>query len=70
MSIALTLRVTGMTCEGCENAVKRTLTKLPGVKSVVASHAQQSVRVDYESASVTPDAIRAAIRELGYDVQA
>ena len=65
----LTLRVTGMTCGGCEHAVKRTLLKLPGVESVSASHSGQSVRVDYKAGSVTIGAISSAIESLGYEVQ-
>jgi len=65
----VTLRVTGMTCGGCENAVKRTLLKLPGVESVIASHSGQSVRVDYQPGSVTIGAISSAIASLGYEVQ-
>ncbi len=69
MSETLNLRVTGMTCGGCENAVTRTLMKLGGVTAVKASHAGQSVRVDFAPESVTPEAIRSAIEALGYDVQ-
>jgi copper chaperone len=69
MSDTLNLRVTGMTCGGCENAVARTLMKLAGVESVNASHNAQSVRVDYRSESITPAAIRSAIETLGYHVQ-
>jgi len=45
----LQLRVTGMTCGGCENAVKRTLQKLDGVTEVTASHAQEAVGVTFRS---------------------
>jgi copper chaperone CopZ len=69
MSNLLDLRVSGMTCGGCENAVTRTLMKLAGVESVVASHVAQSVRVAYKPESVTPAAIRSAIETLGYHVQ-
>ena len=69
MSDVLNLRVTGMTCGGCENAVSRTLLKLAGVESVTASHKAQSVRVNYKPESVTPAAIRSAIETLGYEVQ-
>jgi len=69
MPETLTLRVTGMTCGGCENAVKRTLLKLPGVESVSASHSEGSVRIDYQPGSVTIGAISSAIESLGYEVQ-
>jgi copper chaperone CopZ len=69
MPETLTLRVAGMTCGGCENAVTRTLLKLPGVESVKASYSGGSVRIDYKPGSVTIGAIRSAIESLGYEVQ-
>ena len=67
--MTLTLHVTGMTCGGCENAVKRAVGKLPGVAEVSASHEQQRVTVAYDAAQVTPEAIAAKINALGYRVE-
>ena len=39
MATALTLPVHGMTCGGCENAVKRAVGAMPGIAEVTASHA-------------------------------
>ena len=64
-----TLHVTGMTCGGCENAVKRAVGKLPGVASVDASHAAQKVTVDFDESQTNLDAIKAKITTLGYQVQ-
>ena len=64
----LTLRVTGMTCGGCENAVKRALARLDGVIEVTASHAQQHVGVIYDAGRVTPDQITSKIASVGYTV--
>jgi copper chaperone CopZ len=66
MTETLHLKVTGMTCGGCENAVKKALMKLTGVEKVGASHASEAVTVDYEPELVTPSAIRASIDALGY----
>jgi copper chaperone CopZ len=66
--MTLTLHVTGMTCGGCENAVKRAVAKLPGVSEVTASHQEQRVTVDYDPAKSTPEAIAARIDGLGYRV--
>jgi len=63
-----TLTVTGMTCGGCENAVKRAVGKLPGVTSVEASHADKRVTVSFDDALTNVDAIRARIATLGYQV--
>ena len=68
MSDTLKLTVTGMTCGGCENAVKRTLLKLPGVQAADASHAQNSVTATYDPALVTRQQIADAIAKLGYVV--
>ena len=65
----LTLTVTGMTCGGCENAVKRAVGKMPGVAEVSASHQEQRVTVSYDAAQVTPEAIAAKINALGYRVE-
>jgi copper chaperone CopZ len=58
--------VTGMTCSGCENAVKRTLLKLDGVQEVSASHAESTVAVHWDPQKVSADAIRKQIEALGY----
>ena len=63
-----TIHVTGMTCGGCENAVKRVVGKLPGVASVDASHSAERVTVDFDEAQVDLDAIKAKISTLGYQV--
>jgi copper chaperone len=68
MAETLDLTVTGMTCGGCENAVKRTLSKLNGVSEVAASHAEDRVRVTFDETRLTPAAIRTAIEGLGYAV--
>ena len=66
----ITLRVTGMTCGGCENAVKRALGRLEGVATVEASHAQQSVSVTFDPGTATLDAIKERIAAAGYRVEA
>jgi copper chaperone CopZ len=63
------LRVTGMTCGGCENAVKRAVGALDGVSGVAASHQAQSVEVTFEPSRVAIDAIKAKIAALGYRVE-
>ena len=68
MMETLTLNVTGMTCGGCENAVKRGLARLDGVGDVTASHADAKVIVAYDVTRVSPDQIRARIGAMGYAV--
>ena len=66
MAETLNLKVTGMTCGNCENAVKRTLMKLDGVESVNASHTENRVVASYDPARVAPEAMRKAIESIGY----
>jgi len=68
MMETLTLTVTGMTCGGCENAVKRGLARLDGVGDVAASHADATVAVTFDPARVSPEQIRARIAAMGYTV--
>lgn len=59
--------VTGMTCGGCERALGRAVSRLPGVETVSASHTDQAATITYNENLVSPDAIAAAIREAGYE---
>jgi len=68
MSETLQLSVTGMTCGGCENAVKRTLLQTDGVEEVTASHTESLVGVTFDPSKVTPVVLREKIESLGYDV--
>jgi copper chaperone len=70
MSETLQLRVTGMSCGGCENAVKGALMQVDGVEEVTASHVEGMVGVTYDSGKVTPSAIKDRISSLGYEVAA
>jgi len=66
MSTTRRFEVTGMTCGGCERALGRAVSRLPGVEQVSASHAEQSATVIYDENVVSPDAIAEAIRDAGY----
>ncbi len=69
MSDTLQLTVTGMTCGGCENAVKRALGQLQGVEGVTASHQANLVGVTFDASQVTPALLKQKIEALGYAVQ-
>ena len=68
MSEILQLSVNGMTCGGCENAVKRTLMQTEGVEEVSASHSESLVGITFDPSKVTPAILREKIEGLGYDV--
>ena len=66
--MTLTLRVTGMSCGGCESAVKRAVGQIDGVSEVAASHQDERVDVTFDAAKVNREAIETKIRRLGYEV--
>lgn len=62
-----TMKVTGMTCSGCEAAVKIAAKQIDGVTDAKASYAKGTAEVTYDPAKTSPDAIAKAIaRKTGY----
>ncbi len=61
--------VEGMTCGGCEVAVRRAVGKLNGVDSVKASHKDGKAEVTYDPGKVTIEQIVKAIEKLGYQAE-
>jgi copper chaperone CopZ len=68
MTEILQLTVSGMTCGGCENAVRQTLRQLDGVEDVKASHEQNLVGVTFDPDKVEASTLRERIASLGYSV--
>jgi copper chaperone CopZ len=66
----LTLTVTGMTCGGCENAVKRAVSMLDGVSDITASHRDNRVTLTYDARKIDRTAIEKRIQDAGYSVSA
>ncbi|MDP2834584.1 MAG: heavy-metal-associated domain-containing protein [Pseudomonadota bacterium] len=64
----LTLNVSGMTCMGCVNSVKKLVGALPGVSEVQVDLASGRVDVTHDATLAPPEAIRAAIDGGGYQV--
>lgn len=62
------IKVEGMSCSHCENAVKKAVGSLEGVDKVSVSLEAKSVTVDYDSKAVSLDSIKQAIEDQGYDV--
>lgn len=62
------LNISGMTCSGCTNSVKRVLTALPGVTKVDVSleHGHAEIAFDPEQTNV--EAFRLAISAAGFEV--
>jgi copper chaperone CopZ len=63
----LELAVSGMTCGGCSVAVERAVGRLDGVHEVEAWHREGRARVVYDPERVQPEAIAAAIEDIGFE---
>jgi copper chaperone len=63
------LAVPGINCGHCEMTIREEVGALAGVSSVYPSNQTKSVVIDYDSAAVTPEQIKAALAEAGYPVQ-
>jgi copper chaperone CopZ len=66
----LSLPVQGMTCGNCARSVERKLASTPGVSKAVVDLSGAKATVDYDAATVTPQALADAVRQLGYEVPA
>lgn len=60
------LSIGGMTCTGCENTICSNLEKLPGVKSVTASHTEGKAIIEYEPDKVDTLKLKETVDALGY----
>lgn len=61
-----TLRVNGMSCEGCEASVVEALRDVGGVENAAANHETGSVTVDGDADDAD---LRLAVEEAGYTVE-
>ena len=68
MAEELTLKVTGMTCGGCESAIRRVLSMVDGVTAATASHQDERVTVSYDPHKASREKIVGAIEMAGYSV--
>ena len=67
--VEVTLNVEGMTCDGCENAIKAGVETLEGIAEVESSHEEAWTRVKYDKNTTSLDDIQAKITETGYEVK-
>lgn len=65
----ITIGVEGMTCAGCENAVKKNIETLEGIAEVSASHVDSVAVVKYDATKTSPEDIEGKISEAGYTVK-
>lgn len=65
-----TIAVQGMTCDGCEARVSRSLQQVDGIRAAAADHEVGEVRIAFEPGEVQLEAIKERIRETGYHTPA
>jgi copper-transporting P-type ATPase V len=66
LSARLDFAVEGMTCASCATRVQRILSRQPGVESADVNYATSGARVVLTGQPADPDALRAAVEQIGY----
>jgi copper chaperone len=64
------IKVSGMTCGGCERSVQNALTARQGVKSAKADRNAGLVSIEFDPAVIQRPALEKAIAEAGFKVAA
>jgi copper chaperone len=65
-----TVKVTGMTCDGCTRAVAHALKATAGVHDVVVSLSTGEAAVRYDEHLTSLDQLKSAVKGAGYGVDA
>jgi len=68
----VTLKVVGdrtIHCGGCENTVKLSLSRLPGVEQVEADHNSQLIQFSFTPGSSEMAQVQAELELIGYEVE-
>jgi len=67
--IEVVLNVDGMTCDGCENAIKAGVETLAGVDAVESSFEEGWTKVKFDKAITSVEEIEGKITDTGYVVE-
>jgi copper chaperone len=65
----VTLKVNGMSCNHCVNAVESSVGKLEGVQTVKVDLKEGNVDVEFNPSEVSLNKIKETIDDQGYDVE-
>lgn len=63
-----TLKVGGMTCGGCVNAVTKALKAVEGVRKVAVSLNPGEARIEFDESTTSSEHLRATVQQAGYVV--
>ncbi len=62
----LILKVSGMHCYGCDQSVKKSLSKINGIRDIDADFVKQEVKMSFDENKVNLEKIRGVIRKAGF----
>ena len=62
------IKIKGMGCQNCVNAVTESLTELDGVSKVNVSLEKESAEVEFDESKINESKMIEAIEELEYEV--
>ena len=62
------IKIGGMHCAGCVNAIQGYVLDLPGIKKIEVNLANEKATLEYDQSKVRLDTIEKAIEEVGYKV--
>ena len=65
----ISIRLLGMTCDGCEATIRKRLLKLVGVEDARANHKTGELHLYVYPADFNMRDVDAALQELGYGVE-
>jgi copper chaperone len=63
----VTLKVNGMTCQGCVSSVTKALQAVAGVASADVSLERAEAKISYSPREVSVERLKAAIDDAGYE---
>lgn len=63
----ITIKIKGMGCQNCVNAVTESLNELEGISKVNVSLEKESAEVEYDESKINSDKMIEAIKELEYE---
>ena len=63
----ITIKIKGMGCQNCVNAVTESLTELEGISKVNVSLEKESAEVEFDESKINADKMIEAIKKLEYE---
>ncbi len=63
-----TLKISGMTCMGCVNSVKKLLEKINGVNCAEVSLEPAQAIIQYDAAQTNLEQFKQTIKDAGFDI--